>query len=319
MPTTRRPRHGTMQFYPRKRARRPIARVRSWANVREAKALGFAGYKVGMIHLMIADNRPTALTKGETISCPATIIECPPLKVASIRFYKNSIYGFKTVSDVFADNLDKELERKIIMPKSKKSKIEDVKDFDDITLVVHTQPKLTGIGKKKPEIFEVGIGGNKEDKLKYAKEILGKEINVKDIFKDGQQLDIHAITKGKGLQGPVRRFGVQLRSHKSEKSRRNPGSLGDWRSQMHTMWRVAHAGQLGYFQRRELNKWLVKIGDKPIIAEGGFHKYGVIKNPYILVRGSIAGSKKRLIRFNNATRPSKKIPKEAPVIKEFVI
>ncbi|MCK5630480.1 MAG: 50S ribosomal protein L3, partial [Nanoarchaeota archaeon] len=64
-------------------------------------------------------------------------------------------------------------------------------------------PSLTGIGKKKPEMFEIAVGGNKEDQLNYAKSMLGKEINVADVFKGGQQLDIHAITKGKGVQGPV--------------------------------------------------------------------------------------------------------------------
>ena len=137
--------------------------------------------------------------------------------------FKNCFYpllqkttdGLKVVSDVLAENLDKELERKITIPKNKKKKIEDVKDFDDLSLVVYTQPKNTGIGKKKPELFEMAIGGKKEEKLNYAKGILGKEIKVEDIFKEGSQIDIHAITKGKGIQGPVKRFGIGLKSHKS--------------------------------------------------------------------------------------------------------
>lgn len=320
MPTTRRPRFGSLAYSPRKKAKREIARVRSWADLKEAKLLGFAGYKVGMCHLMIADNNPNSMTKGETIFCPATIIECPPLKAASIRFYKKTTYGMKAVSDVLAENLDKDLERKITIPKNKKKKIEDVKEFDDLTLVIYTQPKLTGIGKKKPELFEIAIGGKKEGKLNYAKNVLGKEINVTDVFKEGNQIDIHAITKGKGLQGPVKRFGIGLRSHKSEKSRRNPGSLGGWRGQVNIMWRVPHAGQTGYSQRTELNKWLLKIGNKgeEVNPKGGFLSYGVIKNPYVMVKGSVAGPKKRLIRFNFAIRPNRKIPKEAPTIKEIV-
>ncbi len=317
MPKTRRPRFGSLQFYPRKRAKKEIARVRSWANLSEPKLLGFAGYKVGMTHAMITDNRKHSMTKGETIFCPITILECPPLKAVSIRFYKKTPDGLKAVSDVFADNLDKELERKIILPRKKKTKIEDIKDFDDITLIVQTQPKLTSIGKKKPELFEVAIGGKKEEKLKYAKEILGKEINVKDIFKEGQQVDIHAVTKGKGIQGPVKRFGISLKSHKSEKNRRNPGSLGPWCGQINIMWRVAHAGQTGYFQRTEYNKWLIKIDEKLENPKGGFIKYGLVKNPCVLLKGSIPGPRKRLIRFNFPIRPNKKIPSEPPVIKSL--
>ena len=319
MPTTRRPRFGSLAYHPRKRAKKQIASVRSWANVKEAKLLGFAGYKVGMTHLMITDNNPNSMTKGEKISCPATIIECPPLKTASIRFYKKTIDGVKAVSDVLAENLDKDLERKITMPKKRK-KIEDVKDFDDLTLVAYTQPKLSGIGKKKPELFEIAVGGKKEEKLNYAKSILGKEINIGDVFKEGNQIDIHAITKGKGLQGPVKRFGIGLKSHKSEKSRRVPGSLGPWKGQVNIMWKIAYAGQTGYFQRTEFNKWLLKIGNKTeeINPKGGFVRYGIIKNSYVIVKGSVAGPKKRLIRFNFAIRPSKKIPKEAPAIKQIV-
>jgi len=149
---------------------------------------------------------------------------------------------------------------------------------------------------------------------------LGKEINIGDIFKEGNQIDIHAITKGKGLQGPVKRFGMGLKSHKSEKSRRNPGSLGPWKGQVNIMWKIPYAGQTGYFQRTEFNKWLLKIGNKPeeINPKSGFVRYGIIKNTYVIVKGSVAGPKKRLIRFNFAIRPNKKIPKDAPNIKQIV-
>jgi len=320
MGTTRRPRFGSLAYYPRKRTKKPVASVRCWAKVKEAKLLGFAGYKVGMTHLMIIDNGPNSMTKGETIFCPATIIECPPLKAASIRFYKKTVYGMKVVGDVLAENLDKELERKITLPKNKKKKVEDIKDFDDVMLVIYTQPKLTSIGKKKPELFEMAIGGKKEEKLNYANGVLGKEIKVGDIFKAGNQLDVHAITKGKGLQGPVKRFGIGLKGHKSEKGRRNPGSLGPWCGQMNIMWKVPHAGQMGYFQRLDFNKLLLKIGEntEEINPKGGFIKYGLIKNNYIIVKGSVAGPRKRLIRLNFAIRPSKKVTKEAPAIKQIV-
>jgi len=315
MPNIRKPRKGSLQFWPRKRAKRGYARVRSWAKIKEAKPLGFAGYKVGMTHAMINDNRKTSLTKGTEIFCPVTIIECPPIKTASLRFYKNTINGSKLVSEVFADKVDKELGRKITIPKKINKKIEDIKDFDEIRLMVYTQPKLAGI-KKKPEVFEVGLGGNKEEQLKFAKENLGKEININDVFTEGQQVDVHAITKGKGFQGAVKRFGIGLKSHKSEKSRRTPGSLGPWKGQGHVMWKVAQAGKMGYHLRTEYNKWLIKIGNKPeeVNLKGGFLRYGIVKNPYILVKGSMSGPVKRLIRFNRAIRQSKKIPSEAPAI-----
>jgi large subunit ribosomal protein L3 len=220
------------------------------------------------------------------------------------------------VSEIFSEKPYKELERKIILPKKIKKKIEDIKDYDDVRLLVCTQPKLTGIGKKKPVIFEICLGGKKEEKLKYAKEKLGKEIVLEDVFKEGQQVDIHAITKGKGFQGAVKRFGIGLKHHKSEKGRRTPGSLGGWKGQGHFMYRIAHAGQMGYHQRTEYNKWLIKIGKKAdeINVKGGFLRFGLVKNPYVLVKGSVGGAVKRLIRFNHATRENKNIPTEAPAI-----
>jgi large subunit ribosomal protein L3 len=315
MPKASNPHHGSLQFWPRKRARRVYARVRSKISSKEAKPLEFAGYKVGMTHIAVTDNRPKALTKGEEITYPVTIIECPPIKISSVKFYKNTIKGLKVVSEVFSDKLDKELEKKVRI-KSVKKKVDDVKEFDDIKVTVYTNPKLTTIGKKKPEFFELTLGGSKEEKLKWAKENLGKDIMVSVVFQEGQQIDIHAVTKGKGFQGPVKRFGVGLKQHKTEKGVRGVGSLGGWISQGHVMWRVAHAGQMGHHQRTEYNKWLLKIGANPeeMGTKNGFIRYGVIKNPYILVKGSIPGPSKRLIRFNHAIRSNKNVPKEVPSI-----
>ncbi len=315
MPNIRKPRSGSLQFWPRKRAKRHYARVRSWKPIKEAKPIGFAGYKVGMTHAIINDNRKTTLTKGQDISCPLTVIECPPLKVASMRFYKKQDNKLLLVSEIFSEKNAKELERKIITPKKINKKIEDIKGFDEVRLLVYTQPKLIGL-KKKPDIFEIGIGGKKEEQLNFAKERLGKEITVEDVFTEGQQIDVHAITKGKGFQGPVKRFGVSLKRHKSEKGQRSVGSLGPWCGQGHFMWRVAHAGKMGFHMRTEYNKWIIKIGKKPedVNPKGGFLRYGLVKNTYLLVKGSVAGPAKRIIRFNVAIRPSKKIPSQAPLV-----
>ncbi|MEE9525258.1 MAG: 50S ribosomal protein L3 [Candidatus Woesearchaeota archaeon] len=314
------PRSGSLQFWPRKRAKRAYARVSSWPEAKDVKPLGFAGYKVGMAHVIFTDNRANAMTKGQDISMPVTIIECPPLKTASIIFYKKTPYGLRASSAVLAQKLDKELARKIIPAKNIKKKIEDFKpeEYDDIRILVYTQPKLTTIGKKKPELFELGLGGKIEEKYNWGKENLGKEINIQDIFTEGQHVDIKSITKGKGLAGPMKRFGIAKRSHKSEKSIRNPGSLGAWTGSR--QWRVAKAGQLGYQQRTELNKWLLKISDKPEEAnsKAGFRRYGIIKNQYILLKGSIGGAKKRLITLTAPIRPDKKHPTEAPVVSEII-
>lgn len=302
MSKPRSPRRGSMQFWPRKRAQRIYPRVRSWSKIDGSKLLGFAGYKAGMTHVRIRDNS-SSTTKGQIITIPVTVVECPPLKPFSLRFYKKTPYGLKLSGEILAKNLDKELDRKMNVPK-KETKEKELTEADELRLVVYTQPKLVG-KKKKPEVFEVGVSGD----ITFGKSLLEKEIKVQDIFKEGQLVDVHAVTKAKGFQGPVKRFGVNLRQKKSEKVKRGPGSLGPWKGQQHTMYRVAHAGQMGYHTRTELNKLVVKIGDKveEINPKGGFLRYGEVKNDYILVKGSLPGVKKRLLRFVEPMRPKKKM------------
>ena len=57
---------------------------------------------------------------------------------------------------------------------------------------------------------------------------LGKEILVNDLFEEGDFIDVSGVTKGKGFQGVVRRFGVsgQPATRGTHEKRRNIGSIG---------------------------------------------------------------------------------------------
>lgn len=310
------PRSGSLQFWPRVRAKRQYPVVKSWAQSKEVKLQGFAGYKVGMMHAIttIVDPLSKAKKTMEKV-LPLTIIECPSMKIASIKLYKNGIVK----TEIINSKLDKELAKKIKIPKKATKKIEDIKpeEYDDIKITIYTQPKQTGIGKKKPEVFEVAIGGSVEEKINFAKENMQKEITIKDVFTEGQSLDVHGVTKGKGTQGPVRRFGIHIRQSKSEKTKRGPGSLGPWCGQRHIMWRVPHAGKMGYHTRTEFNKQIIKIGEKPeeININGGITRYGVVKNNYVLVKGGVIGPKKRMVILTKSIRPNPKKERKIPPIK----
>ncbi|RME31722.1 50S ribosomal protein L3 [Candidatus Woesearchaeota archaeon] len=299
------PRSGSMQVWPRKRARRPYARVRSW-NRAEKGLLGFAGYKAGMTHVMAVDTGKNSPTKGETIAVPVTVLECPPLRIYSVRAYTEDAYG-KHVKTEIVVGTDKFLARKLQTKKTRAEQLKELKpeEYADITIIVATQPSKTGIGKKKPELFEIALGGSNEEKLAWITEHVGKDIPVTEVFKEGDYLDTHAVTKGKGFQGPVKRFGIGFKSHKSEKGRRNPGSLGGWSGQQHFMYRIAHAGQTGYHLRTQYNNQILKVGEDPkeVNPAGGFLRYGEVKNPFVLVRGSVQGPKKRLVTLVKAVRP----------------
>ncbi|HHE36634.1 MAG TPA: 50S ribosomal protein L3 [Candidatus Woesearchaeota archaeon] len=96
MADTKKPRKGSMAYWPRKKAKRSHPRIRGWSCLSSDKAipLGFAGYKVGMTHVLGVDNRKTTPTKGEEISIPATVIECPPLKILCAGFYKKMLMAY---------------------------------------------------------------------------------------------------------------------------------------------------------------------------------------------------------------------------------
>ncbi len=299
------PRHGSMQFWPRKRSKRHFARVRSFVKSDEVKPAGFAGYKIGMTHITVVDNRKNSLTKGEELTFPVTLVEIPNLFVYGVRLYKQTDDGLKIVSERVVKAPKNLLKRG---PFSKKLSEKDLEeDADVVRLLVSTMPEKTNIGKKTAEVFELEMSGSFDEALKYALEKLGKEIAVDEVFKELDLVDVHSVTKGKGFQGPVKRFGVTLRSHKSEKVRRGPGSLGAWLASVR-QFRVAHAGQMGYHQRVDYNKQIVAfLEPEKVQVKGGILHYGFPKSKVMLLKGSIPGSKKRLLRFTLQLRPARKV------------
>ena len=310
MPTRKSPRKGSLQFWPRKRASKFLPRV-NWSAINSQKILkGFICYKAGMMSAIVKENTPDSMTKGKEIVIPITILECPPVKIFSIRFYKNK----RVAKDILVQDFEKELKRKIKTPKKPGKKLEEIKieDYDDVSIIVYSIIKKTNL-KKTPDLLEIGLTGNIEEKIKFIKENTGKELSILNFFDKGQLIDLRGLTGGRGTQGPVKRFGITLKSHKSEKGRRRPGSIGPWHPARVTF-RVPMAGQLGMFTRVVYNNKIVDLG-KAEDKFKGIKKYGDLKTDYIIVRGSIQGPSKRQLVLTAALRPSKKqLKKEFEVL-----
>jgi len=324
-PSTRK--RGSKQFWPRVRAQKHTAVVNSWASKqlpKEVGFLGFPGYKVGMTNVSMIDNFSHTLTKGTEINTAVTIVECPVIKVMSVKLLALDDYSNRqVVKEVSANLKDKHLSRKVDAQKKKSTeiKVEELVQFADENEVVEvrakvvTAPSETTIGKKKPEVLELGVSGSIQEAIEFVVSKLGTEVKLSEVFAGGELVDSHAITTGKGFQGAVKRFGVKLTSHKSEKSRRHAGNVGAW-----TPSRVTHtvplAGQHGLHERTEWNKWIIKVSANPeeVNNSAGFRGYGLVKGEYLLVKGSLQGPKKRMITFVRATRPNKRYPKVAPEI-----
>jgi len=300
MPTSKSPRKGSLQFWPRKRAAKFLPST-NWDAIKSDKILkGFIAYKAGMASAFIKDDSEHSMTKGKKKIVPVTILECPSMKILSVRFHKNGIVA----NEVLAPNLDKELKRKLKLPKIVK-KLDSIKseEYEDLKVIAYSIVKKTNL-KKTPDIIEIGLSGSYGEKLNFVKENLEKEISILDIFDKGQLIDVRGLTKGKGLQGPVRRFGITLKNHKSEKGQRRPGSLGPWHP-ARVIFRVPMAGQLGTFTRVVYNNKILDMGK----AEEKFKNiknYGDVKTDYIVVEGSLQGSAKRQLILTQPLKPTKK-------------
>ena len=315
----RRPRRGSLQYWHRKKANRMISRVRSWNKINDVKLLGFAGYKAGMTQLHFIDNRSNSPTKGEEIRLPVTVLETPALHLLSIRLYSSSAYGSSVIGEVWSDQLNADLARRLKLPKKRNIKaLEDLQnkldDASEVRVLVYTEPKSAALSKKKPDVMELAIGGKDvKEQFEYAKSLIGKPIDVGDIFSEGDLMDAVAVTTGKGFQGSVKRFGVSILHRKSHgDGRRKVASLGNW---MAKTWRVPHPGQMGFHNRTVMSLQLIKIANAKELAvtpKGGFLNYGEVKGNYVLIAGSLPGPKKRLIRLNFAKRKRSSVFESIP-------
>ncbi len=308
MSTPHHSRRGSKAYYPRVRAKSPAAAIRSWPEEDgKPRIQAFAGYKVGMTHVTMSDYRKFSTTAGQSIFSAATVIEVPPMTAIGIRYYGEDWNGLRSLGETWAKDIPKEVLEKI--PARKKETTFEPKEVEvfDIRLIVATNAtSVTGIPVKVPEIFETRVSGSTmKERMEFAKQKLGTELKFTDFSKAGNFVDVMGVTKGKGFTGHVERFGVKLLPRKNRKHRRMIGTLGPW----HPDWvrnTVPQAGQMGYQQRTVHNIRVLRYSDKTeadqINVKGGYPGYGLVRNDYILVHGSVPGPSKRLIKLREPAR-----------------
>jgi large subunit ribosomal protein L3 len=315
MPQVKRPRRGSLAFYPRKRARRIYPSLTTYPPTDRASILAFAAYKAGMTHVMLMDNNKNSPTYGSEISIPVTVLDCPPLKAVGIRAYSG-----KVLTEAWVKNLPKEIARKVRMKTEKHDLAQMEKQLEkisDIRLLVSMQPLQSGLRKKTPEIFELAVGGKDvKTKFDYAKQLLGQDIPVSNVFKEGESADVIAVTKGKGTAGTVKKFGIRIQSRHAKQKRRHVGAIAA-QVPRRVLWTAPMAGQLGFQTRTELNKRILKILDgSQVTPSEGFKRYGVVRGTSVLLQGSVPGPKKRLVFLRTPIRPAKAKP--LPEMREIV-
>jgi len=313
------PRRGSMAFSPRKRASRTFGHVKSWptTDASEVRVQGFAGWKAGMTHILARDLNPRSTSAGQEVRVPVTVVECPKMRILGVRGYQMTPYGKQAAGEVWADaekiteafpELFKRVPTRKVHDATKHMENLVNADLCEIRLIVSTQPgSLASVPTKVPDVMEMGLdGGSFEDQLNWASEHMGEEYSFADAFEEGTLTDIVAVTKGYGWQGVIKRFGGKLQSHKNSKKRRQHGNMGAF-GDGYVRKTIRQGGQTVYHQRTEYNKRILRVAnpeDHSITPSGGFLHYGEVKSDYILVKGSVPGPAKRLIRFRDATRGS---------------
>lgn len=314
-----RPRHGSKAHYPRKKTSRLYPSLKNYEKTDQERIEGFLGYKAGMTHVMALDTDKNSPSYGQEIQIPVTVLECPHLKTYGVRTYKETPEGLEVNADYYAENLDKELNRKLkVEPGAgdRKKAHENQEEVEEVRLMTHTQPREAKL-KKTPEALEIPVQGpNTEEKIKKADNLLGKEISIKEVFNQGEYTDVIGVTKGKGTTGPVKRFGIKTQERKAKKHVRHPGAIGGWHP-ARVLWTVPMSGQSGMHKRTELNKRIIKIGEdgEEATPNGGFKNYGEVNNDYIFIKGSTPGPSKRPILLRHAVRPPKE--RKAPEVNEI--
>merc|ERR1712167_178913 len=296
------------------------------------------GYKAGCTHICRDVDRPGSKAHKKEVVEAVTILECPPMIVCGMVGYVETPRGLKSVTTAWAQHLSDECRRRFYKnwgaSKNKKAFTRYKKKYEDGTgidkevekmkkyctilrVLCHTQIKKLNFRQKKAHIAEIQVnGGSMADKIAFAQGLFEKPVSVGEVFEQDEMIYTCSITKGRGYEGVVSRWGVTKLPRKTHKGLRKVACIGSWHPSR-VKFTVARAGQNGYHHRTELNKKVYRIAkgvraaDGKIVANnattefdltvkgitplGGFPHYGEVNEDYIMIKGGLPGCRRRLI------------------------
>jgi len=334
-----RPRHGSLGFLPKKRAQRQRGRVKTFPKDDQTKAphlTAFLCYKAGMTHILRDVDKPGSKAHKKEVVEAVTILEAPPMVVVGVVGYVETAQGLRALTTVWAEHLNDECKRRFYKNwyKSKKKAFtryakkyaDGQKDIDTVLnrikqycqvvrVIAHTQVRKVKVGVKKAHIMEIQVnGGSTADKVDFATSYFEKQIPVDAVFAVNEMSDVCGVSKGKGYQGVITRWGCTRLPRKSHRGLRKVACIGAWHPAK-VQYSVARAGQMGYHHRTEMNKKIYRIGkagdensgstdfdltNKPINPLGGFPHYGLVNEDFVMVKGCVIGPKKRVITLRKS-------------------
>ncbi len=212
----------------------------------------------------------TQIFNEDGVLVPVTVLNAGPCSVTQIKTVEND--GYSAVQVGFVDKKDRIVER----------------DKGGHKKVVNRH----GVGKAMKGHFDkAGVSSKRfvrEFKFENADEYtLGQEIKA-DIFEAGDKIDATAISKGKGYQGAIKRFGQHRgpMMHGS-KFHRHQGSNGACSSPSRVFKGKGMPGHMGCVKVTVQNLEVVRVD-----AE---------KN-LLLVKGAVPGPKKALVTIKETVK-----------------
>jgi len=342
-----RPRHGSLAFSPRKRTKHHFGRIRSFPKDDSSKKphfTAFMTYKAGMTHIVRESDRPGSKIHKKEVCEPVTILEAPPMMCVGLVGYVETPRGMRALTSVWAGHLSEECKRRFYRTwyKSKQkaftkyqkrweekakdgtpmeAEIDRIKKYCQcVRAICHTQITKVKIGQKKAHIKEIQVnGGSTADKVDFIKGLFEQEVKIADVFSQDEMIDCLGVTKGKGVQGVITRWGCSRLVRKSHRGLRKVACIGTWHP-ARVQWQVPRAGQMGYHHRTEINKKIYRIGknakedpksattendltEKGISPMGGFSHFGEVNEDWIMLKGTTMGKRKKIITLRKSLLP----------------
>jgi len=188
-----------------------------------------------------------------------------------------------------------------------------------IRAICHTQVSKAKLGLKKAQIKEIQInGGNVSQKVDFCTGLFEQEVRIGDVFNKDEMIDIIGVSRGRGFDGVITRWGCTRLVRKSHRGLRKVACIGTWHP-TRVQFQVPRSGQNGYGHRTEINKKIYRLGkkedlDKSCSTEqdltekgptpmGGFIRYGFINEDWLMLKGTVMGAKKRIITLRKSLLP----------------
>merc|ERR1712216_863109 len=207
---------------------------------------------------------------------------------------------------------DKSMSEKI------KTEIQRAKDYCQvIRAICHTQVSKVKIGQKTAHVAEIQVhGGSVADKVDFCVKMFEQPVPVSSVFSENEMIDTIGVTKGRGFEGVITRWGCTRLARKTHRGLRKVACIGAWHPQR-VKFQTPRSGQLGYYHRTEINKKIHRIGksikedennamteadltEKAITPMGGFPHYGEVNEDYVMLKGAVVGVRKRCVTLRKS-------------------